>query len=135
MLVFCPYLWDGNIMADRGDGVEYHDDEHRPVIDFRPEARQDEATKQRIRTERCAEELRLIYVALTRAVHRSYVVAGCHGEKHVTASARSMLNWLAAGEASSPAQWFAHQLGAASRARSLPRRRQQIAVAALAGRR
>lgn len=134
-LVFCPYLWDGNIMADRGDGVEYHDDEHRPVIDFRPEARQDEAIKLRIRTERCAEELRLIYVALTRAVHRCYVVAGCHGEKHVTASARSMLNWLAAGEGSSPAQWFAHQLGAQGIARAWSQVAAavpvQIAVAAL----
>ncbi len=111
-LVFCPYVWDAGMFAERGDGVEYHDDEHRPVIDFRPGAKQDEALKLRIKLERCAEELRLIYVALTRAVHRCYLVAGCQGEKHVTPSARSMLNWLVAGEGRSPADWFEHKLGA-----------------------
>jgi exodeoxyribonuclease V beta subunit len=108
-LVFCPYLWDGSMPPDRGDGVEYHDDENRPVIDFRPESKEDPAIKLRIRTERCAEELRLIYVALTRAAHRCHLVAGCQGERSVTTSARSMLNWLVAGDGLS--QWFDHKLG------------------------
>jgi len=111
-LVFCPFLWDGSFPPDRGDGVEYHDDEHHPVIDFRPELKDNREIKLRIRTERSAEELRLIYVALTRAAHRCYLVAGCQGENHVTTSARSMLNWLVAGDGLSPSQWFEHKLGA-----------------------
>jgi exodeoxyribonuclease V beta subunit len=111
-LVFCPFLWDGNAMVERGEGAEYHDDDNRPVIDFRPGAKQDGEVKRRMRIERNAEELRLIYVALTRAVHRCHVVAGCHGEKHVTGSARSMLNWLVAGDGVAPAAWADHKLGA-----------------------
>jgi exodeoxyribonuclease V beta subunit len=117
-LVFCPYVWDVSTLTERGDGVEYHDDENRPMIDFRPEAREDPAIKRRIRVERCAEELRLIYVALTRAVHRCCIVAGCQGDKHVTTSARSMLNWLVAGQGMSPEAWFEHKLGAEGIARA-----------------
>jgi exodeoxyribonuclease V beta subunit len=106
-IVFCPFLWDNAAPPERGDGVEYHDDDHRPVVDFRPGARQDTDIKLRMRTERSAEELRLIYVALTRAVHRCHVVAGCYGDKaQLTASSQAMLNWLVAGDGIAPPDWF-----------------------------
>ena len=110
-LVFCPYLWDAHTLPDRGDGVEYHDEAYRPVVDFRPDARNDAGIRQRVRVERCSEDLRLVYVALTRAVHRCYLVAGCCGDRQVTASARSVLNWLVAGDGLAPAQWFDSRLG------------------------
>lgn len=116
-IVFCPYLWDGRMNHGRGDsdGLEYHDDEGIPVIDYRGSAIDDETAqgiKEKIRLENAAELLRLIYVALTRAVHRCYLVTGCYatrsfGKLSVTESARSMLNWLVAGRDYTPQAWFA----------------------------
>ena len=116
-IVFCPYLWDGRTSFGGAgiDGWEYHDDDGIPVIDYRGDAiDEDEAKeiKERIKLENTAEFLRLIYVALTRAVHRCYLVAGCYtnqsfGNPSVTESTRSMLNWLVAGNGHTPQAWFA----------------------------
>jgi exodeoxyribonuclease V beta subunit len=116
-IVFCPYLWDGrtNYGGAGIDGTEYHDDEGIPVIDYRGDAIDEDAAKkikERIKLEDTAEFLRLIYVALTRAVHRCYLVAGCYanqsfGKASVTESTRSMLNWLVAGSGHAPQEWFA----------------------------
>ena len=116
-IVFCPYLWDGRTSFG-GTGIygsEYHDDAGMPVIDYRGDAiDEDEANgiKAKIKRENTAEFLRLIYVALTRAVHRCYLVAGCYtnqsfGNPSVTESTRSMLNWLVAGQGHTPEEWFA----------------------------
>ena len=110
--VFCPLLWDGysRRQTNGGEGVEYHED-GQLVIDYRE---MDEETVQAARNdeaiELASESLRLIYVALTRAIYRCYLVAGCYSrsnEKLKTAeSQRSLLNWLVAGEGSSPQQWL-----------------------------
>lgn len=115
-VVFCPFLWDGRSRFGGAalEGDEYHDDEGRPVIDWRKPlmAPDDQRSIQdRIRLEQAAEHLRLIYVALTRAVYRCYLVAGCYstiafGNPSQSESARSMLNWLVAGQGMSPEQWF-----------------------------
>ena len=107
-IVFCPFLWDGHATAQPGgsDGVEYHDDEGRNVVDFRKgfaDDRDDADVKQRMRLEAAAETLRLIYVALTRAVQRCVLVAGCYTTKTKNGgspkeSTRSLLNWLVAGQ-------------------------------------
>ncbi len=111
-IVFCPFLWDG-YQSTRGepDAIEYHDQQGNGVIDFRPEASKDETVKQRRREESAAEDVRLAYVALTRAVHRCYLVAGCYlyksgkGEPSPKQSTKSLLNWLAAGGGLSYAEW------------------------------
>ncbi|QXP88510.1 exodeoxyribonuclease V subunit beta [Methylococcus capsulatus] len=110
-VVFCPYLWDGNRGA-RGEqeGIEYHDESGVPVLDFRPEAKNDPGIKWLRRQEEDAETLRLIYVALTRAVQRCYLFAGVYRTKRGASascgeSTRSMLNWLACGKDHSPEQW------------------------------
>ena len=116
-IVFCPYLWDGRTSFG-GPGIagsEYHDDKGIPVIDYRGDAideDEEKEIKERIKLENTAEFLRLIYVALTRAVHRCYLVAGCYtnqsfGKPSVTESTRSMLNWLVAGKDQTPQAWFA----------------------------
>lgn len=121
-IVFCPFLWDARLYSDNeAEGAEYHDDDGNPVIDLRGEAvAEDEAAtiKEKIRLEQSAEILRLIYVALTRAVYRCYLVAGCYstsafGRLSATASSRSMLNWLAAGRGQSPQEWFGAKLSTA----------------------
>ncbi len=116
-IVFCPYLWDGRLggPADLVEGAEYHDDSGHGVVDFRrglPDEVSDSAVRERIRDEQAAEALRLIYVALTRAVNRCVLVAGCYrtptaGNGSVKEGCRSVLNWLAAGAGHAPADWLA----------------------------
>ena len=110
--VFCPLLWDGysRRLPNTLDGIEYHDNE-RLVIDF---SEMDRETSQAIKNtqliDMAAESLRLIYVALTRAVYRCYLVAGCYSRSNeklkTVESQRSLLNWLVAGEDLSPDEWL-----------------------------
>ncbi|MGH8863081.1 MAG: UvrD-helicase domain-containing protein, partial [Burkholderiales bacterium] len=118
-IVFCPFLW-GRISysGDAVEGLQYHDDENQAVIDLRGEftgADKMKAIKNRIKLEESAEFLRLIYVALTRAVYRCYLVAGCYstlsfGKKSATESTHSLLNWLVAGQGKTPEAWFEGKL-------------------------
>ena len=120
-IVFCPFLWSA-ARGGRPDGLTglaYHDEQGRTVIDyghdFRDETHQ-KAVKQRLKLEESAETLRLVYVALTRAVHRCVIVAGCYRSKvgrttSATGSTRSLLNWLVAGAGLSPEDWFEHKNG------------------------
>jgi exodeoxyribonuclease V beta subunit len=112
-IVFCPFAWDGFLMASRESyAVEYHDDSGNGVMDFRPEAvkQQREVRRQ----EQAEERVRLIYVALTRAVHRCYLVAGCYaygkraGRGSTSQSTDSVLNWLASRTKLAYAQWIDH---------------------------
>ncbi len=114
-VVFCPFLWDGH-RAPRNewrDARAYHDREGIAVVDFRDERERgaDGAwIEAQIKLEEMAETVRLLYVALTRASHRCYLVAGCYATRHGNAlstkqSSRSMLNWLAAGAGTSPQDW------------------------------
>lgn len=55
--------------------------------------------------------MRLIYVALTRAIYRSYLIAGVYsniGKNGPTygESSRSLLNWLACGQGVVPEDWI-----------------------------
>ncbi|HPU81753.1 3'-5' exonuclease, partial [Accumulibacter sp.] len=112
-IVFCPFLWDGHPSAATDlEGCEYHDDSGQTVIDFRPEVSDGESAeiKWRRRQEQDAEFMRLIYVALTRAVYRCYLVAGCYanlafGKRSLTQSSHSLLNWLVAGSGISHGAW------------------------------
>ncbi len=70
-LVFCPFLW-GGIRPD-DEVVTFHDD-FRICKDFGSSDK--EAHKIIAQKETLAENLRLLYVALTRAKFRCYLVAG-----------------------------------------------------------
>ncbi|HEV2220576.1 MAG TPA: UvrD-helicase domain-containing protein, partial [Casimicrobiaceae bacterium] len=115
-IVFCPFLWDGNTRfgGPKPEGREYHADDGTALIDFRSD---DEIGGQRapiddqIKLEASAESLRLIYVALTRAVYRCYLIAGTYGtnttgKASTSESTRSLLNWLVAGGNESPKDWL-----------------------------
>ena len=118
-IVFCPFLWNGRCTTsgDGLDGIEYHDAEAGMVCDYRkefPGSFDEVAVKAQRQLDASAELLRLVYVALTRAVHRCYLVAGCYlapaGRSVSTSeSTRSLLNWLVAGDDCSPQDWFAHK--------------------------
>jgi exodeoxyribonuclease V beta subunit len=115
-VVFCPFLWDGRAAgsSDGLDGVPGHDEHGQAVVDFRrglDDGFDETAAKAQARLEGAAEMLRLVYVALTRAVQRCYLVAGSYRAqtgRHTTTteSARSLLNWLVLGGGLTGADWF-----------------------------
>lgn len=115
-VVFCPFLWQGrrgggaaSLEGQTIEGREYHDAAGELLLDFsEPD---DEDIKHRLRRAEFAELLRLIYVALTRAVHRCYLVVGCYSAKagfgvSTKESQRTPLNWLAAGAGVTPEDWL-----------------------------
>ena len=71
-IVFTPFSWESG--AGKGKTVLFHDCEKRVVLDIgSPDF---EVHKKMAERELLAEELRLLYVALTRAEHRTYLVWG-----------------------------------------------------------
>jgi exodeoxyribonuclease V beta subunit len=94
-VVYCPYLWDGpQASKDNGDGgvpVLAHDpDSGAACLDFGSGAIG--ALRRQAALESAAEELRLAYVALTRAEHRCVVAWG-----KAKQSENSPLAWLLFG--------------------------------------
>jgi exodeoxyribonuclease V beta subunit len=91
-IVFCPFLWDGKLWQKNETAVTFHDAQqnNRPTLDLgSPEY---ELHKAAAGEEKLAEKLRLLYVALTRAQHRCYVVWG-----NVKEMETSALAWLLHG--------------------------------------
>ena len=88
-VVFCPFAWFGH-QPERETTAEYYDpDAGTPVLDVRPSP----AAIDRQRDEQHSDELRLLYVALTRAHYRCEVTWARvrHGE-------HSPLAWLLHGQ-------------------------------------
>ena len=110
--VFCPFLWDGHpgVSDSDGDGLDYHDAAGRPVLDMRPlDKPQGQTIKADLALQRAAENLRLVYVALTRAVHRCHGVVGLYGTGPTLSTleaCRGPLSWLVAGAGHDPAAWL-----------------------------
>ena len=136
-IVFCPFLWDGHAGGPpaKSGAREYHDDDGRPVLDFRDpgslDKPTDEAIKARIERERRAEILRLTYVALTRAVYRCIVVVGpytTHG-RSTNESTAGPLAWLVAGGAAEPSAWLAREEGFEADAAALCQAFERLAAA------
>lgn len=91
-IVFCPFLWEGPTRSERKLAIAFHDPEQdlQAVLDFGSDGI--EEGRLLAEEEELAEELRLAYVALTRARHRCYVVWGkCNGLQ------ASGLGWLLHG--------------------------------------
>lgn len=73
--VFCPYLWAPSVLwDDERKHVSFHDAEGQRALDL-GSAEHDAAVEQALE-ERKAEDLRLLYVALTRARHQCSIVWG-----------------------------------------------------------
>jgi len=92
-IVFCPFLWDGRaidpkeptlvhtgggLVYDLGSGSSEEKIQHVAMAE----------------AERMAEDLRLVYVALTRAKHRCYVAWAYAGPKGQSGAATSALGYL-----------------------------------------
>jgi exodeoxyribonuclease V beta subunit len=77
-IVICPHLWDGTTLRQsERELLRYHDSDsgHQLKLDLRDPADKQVELRQAER-EALAEQLRLVYVALTRAKHRVSVVLG-----------------------------------------------------------
>ena len=84
-VVFCPFVWgDSNV---KGDVLSFHDERNdwRLTCDIGSSDR--ECSRENARRELLAENVRLLYVALTRARHRCYLVWGKFNEAGTSAPA------------------------------------------------
>lgn len=70
-LVFCPFLWDGKLLGKNQDSARCHDADGQPLLDLGSGELEDNL--ERARQEVFAEQLRLAYVALTRARDRLWL--------------------------------------------------------------
>jgi exodeoxyribonuclease V beta subunit len=88
-VVFCPFLWDTKGLSKRQNILTFHDpdDDFRAVLDFGSPQQQE--WRRHADRETLAEDLRLAYVALTRAKYRCYMVWGAIKEAE-----KSALAWL-----------------------------------------
>ncbi len=75
-IVFCPFIGDGSRLRSKDAPFTFHDeaDEMRLTLDLGSPARNEHMKL--AEKEQLAENLRLLYVALTRAKHRCYLVWG-----------------------------------------------------------
>lgn len=91
-VVFCPFLWDGSLLhKSDSDRAEYRaGGESRLDLGSARFAQ----AKTRMATERLAEKLRVLYVALTRAKYRCYALWG-----RVKDSELAPFSWLLLGGA------------------------------------
>ncbi len=105
-IVFCPFEWDTWEARDKSAPIIYHDpaDHYASVLHLSEEGR-DRATEL-WRREQLAEQLRLFYVAVTRARQRCVLLWGCMEGAHASAPA-----WLLhAHRRHGPAEPFARQV-------------------------
>lgn len=85
-IVFCPFCWNSSETKD-GDIIIYHNraDDYCPTIDIK--APPDEAAKRQKELEQLAENVRLFYVAITRAKKRCYLAWGSINKSETSALA------------------------------------------------
>jgi len=84
-VVFCPFAWDGSRIRERGEPLAFHGTEAGITLDIGSDDRE----THRLMAERevLAENLRLLYVALTRARNRCYLIWGRFREGETSAPA------------------------------------------------
>ncbi len=73
-IVFCPFVWDGALIKDREILFHDIDDTETPTLDIGSNTFDRHLVF--AQNEQLSENLRLLYVALTRAVKRCYLVWG-----------------------------------------------------------
>ena len=89
-IVFCPFMWDGSEIRD--NEITFHDENRDLQLTLDLGSPDNEAHKELAEQELLAENLRLVYVALTRAENRCYLVWG-----RVKAAETSALAYLLHG--------------------------------------
>jgi exodeoxyribonuclease V beta subunit len=74
-LVYCPFLWAGGLFP-MGFPLAFHDESGRAFLDVNHQSKLRDKNRDPARREAFAEELRVVYVALTRAKRRTTVFWG-----------------------------------------------------------
>ncbi|MCK5718498.1 MAG: exodeoxyribonuclease V subunit beta [Thiomargarita sp.] len=82
-IVFCPFVWDGHLRNTKSEQFTFHDDQNNLVLDLGSS----EQYRKRAEEEEKAENLRLFYVAVTRAKHRCYLAWGAFKDANHSAVA------------------------------------------------
>lgn len=99
-IVFCPYLWSGMLLHQNDElAPKLHLPDGELVIDVGSDQKAEHID--RARWEQFGENLRLLYVALTRARHRCTIVWGRVGRAHSTSALGYLLHPLRAAGTSS----------------------------------
>lgn len=75
-VVFCPFLWSGSDPRRRKGPVAFHDEKDNMLLTLDLGSEEIEQHRSAAERELLAENLRLLYVALTRAISRCYFVWG-----------------------------------------------------------
>ena len=94
-LVFCPFLWDGKSALSKSDNHQpfvYHDPQQNDLASLDMGSDKREYGRRLQANEGLAEELRLLYVALTRAKYHCTIITG-----HISGIEHSALGWLLYG--------------------------------------
>jgi len=73
-VVFCPFAWEGSLIEDRE--ILFHDTDINETLTLDLGSKKFGAHLAIAQNERLAENLRLLYVAITRAIHKCYLVWG-----------------------------------------------------------
>lgn len=89
-IVFCPFLWHGNIKESTQGTVVFHDETGQSYLDFGSAEQHQHHVK--AQEELFAEKLRVLYVALTRAKYRNYIAWG-----NINGVEGAALSWLLYG--------------------------------------
>lgn len=108
-IVFCPFVWNDRGRSVKDEVCIYHEDDTL-VLDYAA----DDEKKKKQEDEAGEERVRLIYVALTRAANRCYIVAGPFWQptgKSATEkkAKKSILNWIVAGDERKHGVWAEKQ--------------------------
>jgi exodeoxyribonuclease V beta subunit len=86
-IVFCPFSWDGVRSKKDETPLLFHNPEKRMEVLFDLGSEQRETHKALAEKEELAENIRLLYVALTRAKYRAYLVWGRFRDAETSAPA------------------------------------------------
>jgi exodeoxyribonuclease V beta subunit len=87
-VVFCPFSWDGSRIKKSDEPFLFHNEarDRTPTLDLGSEERDE--NRAFAEKELLAENLRLLYVALTRAKNRCYLVWGRFNQAEISAPDR-----------------------------------------------
>ncbi|OQY55919.1 MAG: exodeoxyribonuclease V subunit beta [Candidatus Parabeggiatoa sp. nov. 2] len=84
-IVFCPFVWDGYLYNSNAERFTFHSEQEELTLDLG--APDIEQHRERALEEERAENLRLFYVAITRAKHRCYLIWGAFKDASTSALA------------------------------------------------
>ncbi len=86
-VVFCPFTWDGSRVRNSGSPFAFHNEHDNMRLTLDLGSKSKDENRRQAEKELLSENLRLLYVALTRARNRCYLVWGRFSEAETSAPA------------------------------------------------